>query len=129
MKGKKKQLSSLLRKKAKRGFRGYPLATVAFYGPNDKLATKIAAGIIPSEGAEPEVMKRWWSEGTDIKLEPDVGPEIIDFIESNGAKSVVMADRIIGCPHEEGVDYPEGQLCPECPFWAGRDRWTGESIH
>jgi hypothetical protein len=129
MKGKKKQLSSLLRKKAKRGFRGYPLATVAFYGPNDKLATKIAVGIIPSEGAEPSVMKRWRSEGTDIKLEPDVGPEIIDFIESNGAKSVVTVDRIIGCPHEEGVDYPEGQHCPECPFWAGRDRWTGESIH
>ena len=119
----------MLRKKAKKGFRGYPLATVAFYGPNDRLATKIAVGIIPSEGAEPEAMKRWQSEGTDIKYEPDVGTEIIEFIESNGAKSVVMADRIMGCPHEEGVDYPVGQHCPECPFWAGRDRWTGESIH
>ena len=129
MKSKKKQTSSFLRKKAKRGFRGYPVATVAFYGPDNKLATKIAVGIVPSEGAEPEVMKRWRSEGTDIKSDSDVGFEIIDFIERNGAKSVVMADRIIGCPHEEGIDYPEGQHCPECPFWAGRDRWTGESIH
>ena len=32
----------------------------------------------------------------------------------------------LGCPHEEGVDYPEGQICPQCPFWAHRDRWTGE---
>ena len=27
-----------------------------------------------------------------------------------------------GCQHEEGIDYPEGELCPDCPFWAGRER-------
>ena len=27
-------------------FRGYPVATVAFYGPNDKLATKVAVSVI-----------------------------------------------------------------------------------
>jgi hypothetical protein len=43
--------------------------------------------------------------------------------------SIVMADRIIGCPHEEGIDYPDGQTCPHCPFWAGRDRFTHERIH
>lgn len=129
MKSKKRQSSSMLRKRAKKGFRGYPIATVAFYGPNDKVATKIAVGIVLSEGADPEAMKRWRSEGQDIKSDPTVGPEIIDFIDSHGAKSVVMADRIIGCPHEEGIDYPEGQQCAECPFWAGRDRWTGEVIH
>jgi hypothetical protein len=41
--------------------------------------------------------------------------------------SVVMADRIIGCPHEEGIGY-EGATCPACPFWAGRDRWTGKRL-
>jgi hypothetical protein len=35
-------------------------------------------------------------------------------------------DRIIGCPHEEGIDYPEGTSCPECLYWEGRDRWTGQ---
>ena len=53
---------------------------------------------------------------------------IIGFIKENGARSVVMADRIMGCPHEEGVDYPEGSKCPKCPFWAIRDRFTGEKI-
>jgi hypothetical protein len=43
-------------------------------------------------------------------------------------KTVAMTDRIIGCPHEEGIDY-EGPVCPHCPFWANRDRWTGEVIH
>jgi hypothetical protein len=36
-----------------------------------------------------------------------------------------MTDKIIGCPHEEGIDYPDGEQCPVCPYWAGRDRWTG----
>ena len=27
------------------------------------------------------------------------------------------------------VDYPEGGVCPQCPFWAHRDRWTGDVIH
>jgi hypothetical protein len=50
------------------------------------------------------------------------------FIKENGAKSVVMTDQIMGCPHEEGVDYPDGTKCPKCPFWAIRDRFTGETI-
>lgn len=33
---------------------------------------------------------------------------------------------IIGCPHEEGIDYPDGQVCPQCPFCAHRDRWASE---
>ena len=41
--------------------------------------------------------------------------------QKNKAKSDVMADRIIGCPHEEGVDYPDGSKCPKCPFCAIRD--------
>lgn len=50
------------------------------------------------------------------------------FIDRAGVKTVAMADRIIGCPHEEGIDY-EGPTCPRCPYWAGRDRWTGEMLH
>jgi hypothetical protein len=41
-----------LRKKARKGLRGWPIATVAFYGPNLSQATKVALGIVPSENAE-----------------------------------------------------------------------------
>jgi len=41
-----------LRKKAKKGLRGWPAATVAFYGPNLTQATKAAVGIVPAENAE-----------------------------------------------------------------------------
>lgn len=120
---------SPLKKKARRGFRGYPVATVAFYGPDDTRATKVAVGVVLAEGAEPAVLERWFAEDRDVRSDSSIGLQISEFIARHGVKSVVMADRIMGCPHEEGVDYPEGQVCPQCPFWVHRDRWTGEVIH
>jgi hypothetical protein len=58
-----------------------------------------------------------------------IGDALVEFIRLNGARSVVTTDGIIGCPHEEGIDYPEGKVCPQCPFWENRDRWTGETVH
>jgi hypothetical protein len=37
-----------LRKRAKRGLRSYPVATVALYGPNDTRATKTRQELGPS---------------------------------------------------------------------------------
>ena len=115
-------------KKRERGFRGYPVATVAFYGPDDKRATKASVGIVPNEGAEADPLERWFSETTDVRTDPTITEAIVRFIEQHGAKSVVAFDRIIGCPHEEGIDYPDGDKCPQCSFWANRDRWSGEVI-
>jgi hypothetical protein len=117
-----------LSKRAKRGFRGWPLATVALYGPDDTQATKLAVGIVPSEGVEATELRRWFSKETDIRRDAAVAEEVLAFIETSGAKTVVMTDRIIGCSHEEGIDY-EGATCPHCSFWAGRDRWTGKRLH
>jgi hypothetical protein len=117
-----------LTKRANRGFRGYPAATVAFYGPDDRRASKVAVGIVPAEQAAPSEMERWYSEDRDVRDDPDVATAIQRFIEKHEAKSVVVTDRIIGCPHEEGTDYARGAKCPQCPFWAGRDRWTGDVL-
>jgi hypothetical protein len=73
-------------------------------------------------------LSRWFSEGADIRNDAGVAQEVLAFIEAAGARSIVMIDRIIGCPHEEGIDY-QGPSCPSCPFWAGRDRWTGKRLH
>jgi hypothetical protein len=117
-----------LAKKARKGFRGFPVATVAFYGPDNKRANKLVIGIIEYKGAEPK-LKKWYSDETDIRSFPEIESEIKDFIREHNVLSVSMLDRIIGCPHEEGVDYPDGQSCPQCPFWGGRDRFTGETIN
>jgi hypothetical protein len=118
-----------LEKRARRGFRGYPVATVAFYGPNDQQATKVAVGIVRGESVEADPLERWFSEQSDVRSDPDIAGQIAAFIETHAVKSVALADRIIGCPHEEGVDYPVGTACPQCPFWAGRDRWSGKLLH
>jgi hypothetical protein len=114
-------------KKARRGLRGYPVATVAFYGPDDRRASKVSVGVIPAEGAEIIAMDRWFSDDRDVRNDPEILEKVLAFIRENGAKSVAMTDRIIGCPHEEGTDY-EGEICPKCLFWTNRDRWTGERI-
>jgi len=116
-----------LEKKAKAGFRGYPVGTVAFYGPDDRRASKVAVGIIMGEDAEPADLRRWFAESGDVRNDAKAGTEIAEFLRDNAVRTVVMTDGIIGCPHEEGIDYPEGQFCPHCPFWAGRDRFSGTS--
>jgi hypothetical protein len=115
-----------LTKRANRGYRGYPVATVAFYGPDDRRASKVAVGILPAEGAETSALERWSApDGEDVRRDTGVAAAIEQFIDAHGAKSVVMPEGLLGCPHEEGIDYPEGEVCPQCPFWAHRDRWAG----
>jgi hypothetical protein len=118
-----------LEKRAKQGLRGYPIATIAFYGPTAEFASKVAVAVFRTEGGEPDVLERFFSEGTDVRFDEAVGEKVLSVIESHGVQSVVMTDSIIGCPHEEGIDYPEGTSCPQCPFWAGRDRFADERIH
>lgn len=116
------------RKKAERGFRGYPVATIAYYGPDNTRASKVVVSIVPSEGAELDPMRKWFSATGDVRYDNSILESIIGFLRAHAVKSVVAADRIIGCPHEEGIDYPEGENCPACPFWANRDRFSGELL-
>jgi hypothetical protein len=116
-----------LRKKARKGARGWPVATVAFYGPDLCRASKVAVGIVPFEGASVDQLRDWTVEQGDIRTDAGVAAEILDFIAEHGALSVAMTDGIIGCPHQEGVDY-EGDWCPVCEFWHGRDRFTGKMV-
>jgi hypothetical protein len=124
----KGQAVKRLGKKARRGFRGFPVATIAFYGPDNRMATKAAVALVLAAEQEPADLRRWLSDDRDVRTDPQIAAEILTFIDGAGVKTVALADRIIGCPHEEGIDY-EGPTCPRCPYWAGRDRWTGEILH
>ena len=122
------QFLKRLRKKARKGHRGWPIATIAFYGPNLSQATKVVVGIVTSKNAQAEPLRDWKVDRGDIRADPAVAREILEFIERHGVLSVAMTDGIIGCPHQEGIDY-EGEWCPVCEFWHGRDRFTGERVH
>jgi hypothetical protein len=125
----KHPIKNPLSKRAKKGFHGYPVGTIAFYGPTAQQASKVAVGIVMREGAEPQVLERWYAKEQDLRLDEEVACQINAFLREHQVLSVSMVDRIIGCPHEEGIDYPEGEACPDCPYWSGRDRFTGELIH
>jgi hypothetical protein len=117
-----------LRKRARRGVRGWPLATIAFYGPNLNQATKVTVGIVPTENTEVAQLRDWKVDRGDIRTDPGIAREILEFIDEHHVLSVAMIDGIIGCPHQQGIDY-EGEWCPVCVFWHGRDRFTGQSVH
>src|SRR5271157_545764 len=77
-----------LSKKARKGMRGWPVATIAFYGPNLSQATKVAVGIVPSENADVEEIRDWKVDRGDVRTDPGVAREILEFIQEQGALSV-----------------------------------------
>ena len=93
------------------------VGTVVYYGPDDKTTTKIVAGVVKEEEAEP-IIKRWVA--TDVTTNPKVQKEIERFFKKHGITRVGMSDGNMGCPHEEGKDFPVGGDCPFCPWWKGK---------
>jgi hypothetical protein len=85
-------------------------------------------GFIETEDSEPEI-KVWFSDKEDVRNDRKIGDEVTEYLTKRGVKSVVASDAIIGCPHEEGIDYPIGEECPKCPYWIGKDRFRPETIH
>ena len=101
----------------------FPLATVAAYGPDTTLATKLVVSVFErARDSAPSATHTWTTEAGDVRLDPAIAAEVTDFVERHHAKQTISAERIMGCPHEEGIDYPMGRTCPRCPFWAGLDR-------
>jgi len=96
----------------------YPLATVAPYGPDDETVTKIAIGIVPDATTNDVIdLERW--VGTNVANDTKVAKKMYAFMRSHGVKTVMTPAVMMGCPHEEGEDFPEGRDCPFCPFWKG----------
>ena len=104
---------------------GFPIGTIAYYGPDDQTATKVAVGILDSKNEVIE-LKRWFVRSQDVRIDRAINNGILLFMKAYKVKRVAIAGAILGCSHEEGIDYPEGTTCPKCPFWSIKDRWTGE---
>src|SRR5438105_14972187 len=85
----------------------YPMATIAFYGPDNQRASKLVAAVFNRPGDE-GTLRRWIIETGDVRYDPAITEQVTTFLKDNNVVQSVMTDRIIGCPHEEGIDYPEG---------------------
>ncbi|MGC2625728.1 MAG: hypothetical protein WA269_02740 [Candidatus Udaeobacter sp.] len=112
-----------LRKRAKQGDQGLPRATLAFYGPDNTRASKAVLGIFLHDDGE-AIIHRYLSDDADARYKIDIQESILARLREHNVRSLIMMEEIFGCPHEEGVDYPEGEPCPQCPFWKGRDRFA-----
>ena len=112
---------TILRRRAKQGDHGYPMASIAFYGPDNTQATKAVLGIITHEGEGPQLYK-WFSESKDVRYDVGIQRAILSRIQEHSIVSVIMSENLFGCPHEEGKDYPDGEACALCPYWKDRDR-------
>lgn len=107
----------------------YPIATMATYGPDDTRATKLVASVFRrARQKSPGPTRTWFSEAGDVRNDPLIALEVADWLRRQRVTETLQHDRIIGCPHEEGIDYPLGRTCPQCPFWATVDRYTHEPI-
>ena len=95
----------------------FPIGTTAMYGPNDTQTTKIVAGVILHPTADP-IIERF--VGSDVMTDTKVQAAILEFFGQFEVKSVVASGGNIGCPHEEGEDFPVGGNCPFCPYWKGK---------
>ena len=109
-----------LRKKARKGLRGWPIAAIAFYGPNLSQATKITVGIVPSENAEVEELRDWKVNRGDIRRRPRHRPGDIGIYRE--------ASSAIGRDDRRHNRLPS-EWCPVCEFWHGRDRFTGQRVN
>jgi hypothetical protein len=73
-------------------------------------------------------MESWSVDTGDVRNDPVVAAHLTTWLKRHRVKDTISTDRIIGCPHQEGIDYPMGRTCPQCPFWADIDRFTHERI-
>ncbi len=92
----------------------YPLATITYHGPSPISATKIIVGILKSK--DQELVIRSWT-GDNIADNVEMAREIARFIKEHDVARVLTSEWVLSCPHQEGIDYPEGDLCPTCPDW------------
>ena len=92
----------------------YPLATITYHGPSPNEASKIIVGILAGKDQTP-LVKEWLGE--NIAEDIESAKEIALFIKENDVSRVITSEWVLSCPHEEGVDYPRGEVCPYCPDW------------
>ena len=68
-----------LSKKAKRGMRGWPLATIAYYGPDASRATKVVVEHHSQRVREPGEMRDRQIVHGDVRKKSKIGVEMLLF--------------------------------------------------
>lgn len=81
----KKRIAKLV----SRGFKGYPLVSIAYFGDTPALATHVVISFVAEEGAAPQVQK--FSANTDVRNDENIQTVIVKIIERTDAQTISEA--------------------------------------
>ena len=84
----KKRISKLLKK----GFDGYPLISLEYFGETSDAATKVVISFVEEENAEPQ--KQAFSSNTDARKDEAIQSTLVKVIERSGARTVVEVEGV-----------------------------------
>ena len=84
----KKRIAKLVKK----GFDGYPLISLEYYGETSDSATKVVISFIAEESAEPQ--KQAFSSDTDARNDESIQSTLVKIIERSDVKTVVEVEGV-----------------------------------
>jgi hypothetical protein len=68
----------------------YPVATIATYGPDSMLATKLVVSVLGRPGRrDPTATRTWTTQAVDVRHDPAIAAEVANFGQQHHAKQTV----------------------------------------
>jgi len=84
----KKRISKLVKK----GFDGYPLISIEYFGETSGSATKVVISFVAEENAEPQ--KQAFSSDTDARNDEAIQSTLVKIIERSDVRTVVEVEGV-----------------------------------
>ena len=79
-------------KQVKKGFHGYPLVSLEYFGKTPDSASEVVISYTEEEGAEPQ--KQTFASGEDAREDETIQSTLVKIIERADAKTVTEVDGI-----------------------------------
>ena len=79
-------------KQVKKGFNGYPLVSLEYFGKTPDSASEVVISYTEEEGAEPQ--KQTFASGGDAREDETIQSTLLKIIERADAKTVTEIDGI-----------------------------------
>ena len=79
-------------KQVKKGFHGYPLVSLEYFGETPDAASEVVISYTEEEGAEPQ--KQTFASGGDAREDETIQSTLLKIIERADAKTVTEIDGI-----------------------------------